>query len=401
MLCFPKNPAKFTPNMLAAVVLICGALSCNFASASTSSIMIDAESGKVISQYNADERRYPASLTKLMTLYLTFEAIENGYLDMNDKLTVSRKAANMEPSRLGVKPGQTITVKTAVNALIVKSANDCATVLAEALADSEAEFAKKMTAKAKQLGMKNTTFKNASGLPNAEQKTTARDISLLASAMYHDFPDYYGLFSQKTYTYNGQTMYTHNHVLKKFKGADGMKTGYTHAAGFNIVTSAQRNGNRVIAVTMGHKTLKERDNKVMSMMERGLTKLAQNDRDDTARMYAQLNPVVGEAVAETVQTAAAEQTEEAWGIQVGAFSNYTKARNYALKIKRGTSRVFKGKDISVEPVAAGSAIIYRSKIIGFAKNDADTACKKLKSQNQSCIVVASNPAAHYASADRY
>lgn len=401
MLHFSKSPAKFKQNILAAAVLVCGVLSGFPAEASTSSIMIDAESGKVISQYNADERRFPASLTKLMTLYLTFEAIGNGSLNMNDKLIVSRKAANMEPSRLGLKPGQTVTVKTAVNALIVKSANDCATVLAEALADSETEFAKKMTAKAKQLGMKNTMFKNASGLPNAQQKTTARDISLLASAMYHDFPEYYNLFAQKTYTYNGRTMYTHNHVLKKFKGADGMKTGYTRAAGFNIVTSAQRDGNRVIAVTMGHKTLNERDNKVMSMMERGLRKLAQNDRDDTARMYAQLHPVVGEAVAETIQTAETDTSEKIWGIQVGAFSNYAKARNYALKIKRGTERFFKGKNISVEPVAAGSAIIYRSKIVGFAKNDADTACKKLKSKNQSCIVVASNPTAHYASADRY
>ena len=401
MLCFFKNQTMLGLNIITAATFMCCSLSGVSAQASTSSIMIDAETGKILSQSNADERRYPASLTKLMTLYLTFEAIDHGYLSMNDKLTVSRKAANMEPSRLGLRPGETIKVKTAVNALIVKSANDCATVLAEALADSEAEFAKKMTAKAKELGMKNTTFKNASGLPNAEQKTTARDMSLLASAMYHNFPNYYNLFAQKTYSYNGRTLYTHNHVLKKFKGADGMKTGYTHAAGFNIVTSAQRNGNRVIAVTMGHRTLNERDNKVMNMMENGLTRLAQNDRDTTARMYAQLNPVVSEAVAEPIKMAANTSTDKIWGVQIGAFSNYAKARNYALKVKRNTRQVFKGKDISVEPVAAGSAIVYRSKIIGFAKNDADNACKKLKSKNQSCIVVASSHEPQYASADRY
>lgn len=371
------------------------------AHASTSSIMINAENGKIISQYNADERRFPASLTKLMTLYLAFEALDNGKLKMSDKLGVSRHAANMEPSKLGLKPGQRIQLKQVINALIVKSANDCAVVLAEALGKTESQFAEKMTAKAKKLGMKNTTFKNASGLPNPQQKTTARDMALLAHAMYRDFPQYYTLFSQKTFSYNGQTVYTHNHVLKKFKGADGMKTGYTRAAGFNIVTSAQRKGNRVIAVTMGHKTLNERDNKVMSMMDQGLTKLAQNDKDSTAKMYARLKPIVSEAVAEEIQTASNDTTEKLWGVQVGAFSNYAKARNYALKIKKTTQKFFKGKNISIEPVTTGAAVVYRSKIIGLAKNDADSACKQLKKQNQSCIVVASNPTARLASASRY
>ena len=195
-------------------------------------------------------------------------------------------------------------------------------------------------------------------------------------------------------------MRSHNHVLRKFKGADGMKTGYTRAAGFNIVTSAKRDGNRVIAVTMGHKTLKARDNKVMSMMESGLTKLARKDIDDTAKMYAQLNPISQPSPILTT-SANTDSSESTWGIQIGAFSNYAKARNYALKIKSDIRQIFKGKNISVEAVAAGSAIVYRSKIIGFAKNDADSACKKLKSKNQSCIVVASNPSPNYASAYGY
>ncbi len=371
--------------------------------ASTSSIMIDAETGKILSQYNADERRYPASLTKLMTLYLTFEALDKGHLKMSDRLSVSRHAANMEPSKLGLKAGQTIQVKEAVNALIVKSANDCAVVLAEALGKTESQFAQKMTAKAKKLGMKNTIFKNASGLPNPNQKTTARDMATLGNAMYRDFPHYYSLFSQKTYKYKGRTLYTHNHVLQQFKGADGMKTGYTRAAGFNIVTSAQRQGSRVIAVTMGHKTYKERDQKVMSMMNRGLTKLVQNEKDSTALMYANLSDKkpVAQPVVEEIEVASNETSEKVWGIQIGAFSNYAKARNYALKVKRNTQQFFKGKNISVEPVTTGAAVVYRSKIVGFAKNDADTACRKLKSKNQSCIVVASNPTAYYASANRY
>ncbi len=400
MLYFFKKRNKYKLSLYAAAFLTSMFFG-GMADASISSIMIDADSGKILSQNNADERRYPASLTKLMTLYLTFEALDKGYLKMSDKLLVSRRAAGMEPSKLGLRAGQTIQVKQAINALIVKSANDCAVVLAEALADTESQFAQKMTAKAKKLGMKNTTFKNASGLPNSQQKTTARDMATLASAMYHDFPHYYTLFSQKTYTYNGRKLYTHNHVLSQFKGADGMKTGYTRAAGFNIVTSAQRKGNRVIAVTMGHKTYKERDKTVISMMNRGLIKLANNERDNTAQMYANLKPIVSPAVQEEIQTASADVSDKAWGVQIGAFSNYAKARNYALKIKRSTQQFFKGKNISIEPVASGAAVVYRSKIVGFARNDADSACRKLKSKNQSCIVVAAKPTPYYASAVRY
>lgn len=400
MLYFFKNRNKYKSTIYAAAFLASMAFG-GIASASTSSIMIDVESGKILSQYNADERRFPASLTKLMTLYLTFEALDKGYLKMTDKLVTSRHASNMEPSKLGLRPGQTIQVKHAVNALIVKSANDCAVVLAEALADTESQFAQKMTDKAKKLGMKNTVFKNASGLPNPQQKTTARDMAKLAEAMYHDFPQYYSLFSQKTYTYNGRKLYTHNHVLSQFKGADGMKTGYTRAAGFNIVTSAQRKGNRVIAVTMGHKTYRERDQKVMNMMNSGLTQLARNDRDDTAKMYASLKPLTNSSFNEELHTASDDVSDKIWGVQLGAFSNYAKARNYALKIKRSTQQFFKGKNISIEPVASGAAVVYRSKIVGFARNDADSACRKLKSKNQSCIVVAAKPTPYYASAARY
>ena len=221
---------------------------------SQSSIVVDAETGKVISSSNADERRYPASLTKLMTLYIAFDALDKGTLKLSDKLKVSRFAANRAPSKIGVKVGETISVNDTIKALIVKSANDCATVLAEALGGTEENFAKIMTKTAKDLGMNHTIFKNASGLPDPKQKTTARDMAVLGSAIYHHFPQYYQLFSTTKFTYKGTTFYTHNHLLKKYKGTDGMKTGYTAAAGYNIVTSAERDGKRVIAVTMGHNT---------------------------------------------------------------------------------------------------------------------------------------------------
>lgn len=238
-----------------------------------SGIVIDARTGEVLVSKNPNAVHHPASLTKLMTLYITFEALEKGLIKMDDELPVSAAAANRSPSRLGLKAGGKIKVGTAIDALIVKSANDCATVLAEGLGYSEARFAEKMTEVAKALGMKNTVFKNASGLPNSKQVTTARDMATLAAAVYFHFPQYYDLFARREFSYEGKTYYTHNHLLKNFEGADGMKTGYIASAGFNIVTSAQRDGERVIAVTMGHNTQEERDRTVARLMEQGFNKL--------------------------------------------------------------------------------------------------------------------------------
>lgn len=365
-----------------------------------SSITIDANSGKVISSSNADERRYPASLTKLMTLYITFNALDKGLLKMDDKLPVSRTAANRSPSRLGLKPGEKITVNDAIMALIVKSANDCATVLAEGMGYSEENFAKTMTKVAHELGMKNTTFRNASGLPNREQKTTARDMAVLGAAIYHHFPQYYDLFSTKKFTYKGQTLYTHNHLLKTFKGADGMKTGFTNAAGYNIVTSAERDGHRVIAVTMGHNTIKSRDTQIAGMMNKGLRKLALADDIATPNLYAKTEI---SAPAHRLAAVTDENSGNgAWGIQVGAFSNYAKARNYAISVRRQINNAtIRKAQIDVEPAQKGAAIIYRSKLIGLEKNEADKTCNHLKKSNKSCIVVASNQNQQLAMAENH
>ncbi len=353
--------------------------------AATSSIIIDADSGKVLSSSSADTLRYPASLTKVMTLYITFDALEKGLIRMDDMLPVSRTAANRSPSKLGLRAGEKISVKDAIMALVVKSANDCATVLAEGLGYSEQNFAQTMTAVARELGMKNTTFKNASGLPNREQKTTARDMARLGAAIYHHFPQYYKLFSVRKFTYKGHTYYTHNHLLKSFEGADGMKTGFTNAAGFNIITSAERNGKRVIAVTMGHNTAKLRDKKVASLMEQGLNKLAQND---SINQYSLAQNTIKQKSNSTTEQTKKENNN--WAIQVGAFSNYAKARNYALHIQKEIIRRYKDKDIHIQPYQKGSAVIYRSQLIGFAKSEADNVCSGLKKSNKSCIVIADN-----------
>lgn len=374
----------------AAVLAFCGMQPAS-AARTQSSIIIDAHSGKVLASNNADELRYPASLTKLMTLYITFGELESGRLKMTDKLTVSRNAANRSPSKLGLKPGSKITVRDAVMALIVKSANDCASVLAEGIGYSEENFAQTMTKVARELGMKNTTFKNASGLPNRLQKTTARDMAILGAAMYHHYPQYYKLFATKSFTWQGRTMYTHNHLLKTFKGADGMKTGFTNAAGYNIITSAERDGNRVIAVTMGHNTLKQRDRKVASLMSSGLHKLALADNIEKPVLYAKTT-AAAEDSASVAASASAKGNDARWGVQVGAFSNYAKARNYAMQIRKGLKAQYLQKaQIDIEAAAKGAAVIYRSKLVGLKKNQADKTCNDLKRKNKSCIVVASNP----------
>ena len=357
---------------------------------SISSIVVDAATGKVISSSNADERRYPASLTKLMTLYITFDALDKGKLRLSDKLKVSRFAANREPSKIGVRAGTTISVDTAIKALIVKSANDCATVLAEALGGSEDKFAAIMTKTARDLGMKHTTFKNASGLPHKDQKTTARDMAILGSAVYHHFPEYYKMFSITKFQYNGLTFYNHNHLLKKFQGTDGMKTGYTAAAGYNIVTSAERNGKRVIAVTMGHNTIKERDYKVAQMMANGLKKIKGKSTTTSAVMMARLEAVP----LSKPETANSEYTDDAsatWAIQVGAFSNYSKARNYAISVQNQLKPSYAAKThINVEPFSKGYSVVYRSQLTGLAKNEADKSCYQLQRDKKSCIVVPVN-----------
>lgn len=372
------------------VMLMISVSAAHAAKRSISSIMIDAETGKVLFASNADERRAPASLTKMMTLYITFNALDKGMISMEDKLPVSRTAANRSPTKLGLKVGEKIKVKDAIMALIVRSANDCATVLAEGLGYKEDKFAQTMTQVAKELGMKNTIFKNASGLPNRAQISTARDMAVLGAAIYHHFPEYYKLFSAKKFSYNGKTYYTHNHLLESFEGADGLKTGYTNAAGYNIVTSAHRDGNRVIAVTMGHNTIKGRDRQIAQMMNRGLKKLALADNIVSPNIYAQnTNEVKKIAV------------ENTWGVQVGAFSNYAKAHKYALSIRQQVNTPsVRNSIIDIEPTNKGSAVVYRSKLIGLKKNEADNTCNRLKKTNKSCIVIAAKNNKQLAMADK-
>ena len=258
-------------------------------------LVADAETGTVLYQKNAGKYRYPASLTKLMTLYLTFEAIETGRLSLGKRIRVSSNAASQSPSRLGLKRGQRISVKDAAMSLIVKSANDSAVVLAEAIGGTESDFALLMTRKAKALGMRHTIFRNASGLPNSRQKTTAYDMTRLAMALKRDFPKYYPWFAKKEFRYKGRRVVSHNRVLKKYRGATGLKTGYIRASGFNIVTTAKRGNRELIAVILGGKTAKHRDRYTMKMLDRGFAKLKKQypKSDFASAPIPQFKPIQG------------------------------------------------------------------------------------------------------------
>ena len=231
------------------------------ASANTryAAVVIDAVRGDVLYEDDADGRRFPASLTKMMTLYMLFDAIRAGALRLDDVLIASSTAAAQPASRLGLRTGDRLSVENAIFALVVWSANDVATVIAERLGGSEWRFASLMTARARELGLTNTRFANASGLPDLGHATTARDMAHLARAIWNDFPEFYRYFQTPAFTWDSVRVRNHNHLLRRVDGVDGIKTGYTRASGFNIAASAQRDGRRIIAVVMGGGTAAARD----------------------------------------------------------------------------------------------------------------------------------------------
>ncbi|HBC06941.1 MAG TPA: D-alanyl-D-alanine carboxypeptidase, partial [Rhodospirillaceae bacterium] len=310
----------------ALVLLTALVLSPGQAVAKYASLVIDAETGEVLHAVNADTRNYPASLTKMMTLYKMFEAVENGRWSMNTRLRMSARAAGQPPSKLGLKPGQTISVRDAILALSVKSANDIAAAVAENYSGKEWKFAREMTATARRLGMDRTTFRNASGLPHSAQMSTARDMAKLARALLRDFPQYYHFFSRTRFDFGGVSHKTHNKLLLSYDGADGFKTGYIRASGFNLVTSAKRDGRRVIGVVFGANSSSARNRLMAKHLDRAFAELG------SAPVLAKAD-IPAPAPLPTAPGRAEEQGDgdgpprivefdkkSRWGIQVGAFA---------------------------------------------------------------------------------
>ena len=274
------------------------------------SIVVDSATGNVLSEANADEPRYPASLSKLMTLYLAFEAIRDHRIALTDLVPISAHAASMSPTKLGLVPGMRLTVEEAILGLITKSANDVASALGEYLGGDENRFAEMMTLRARSLGMTHTVFRNASGLPDPDMISTARDLAILARHLINDFPNDYAYFSIPQFVWHGRLIPNHDHMLQTYPGADGLKTGYTQAAGCNLVTSAPREGVRLIGVVLGAQTGGERDIHMAQLLDAGFEHdgVAPVAREPvmTARLptfigSAQATPVVARASARAVR----------------------------------------------------------------------------------------------------
>lgn len=263
-----ENFSKFLVGTLAVLLLSLVLHNPAQARPAFSAIAIDARTGKILYSNNIDAKRYPASLTKIMTLYLVFEDLKAKRISMSTPLRVSKYAAGRPPSKLGFKPGSTIQVRHAIRALVTKSANDVATAIAENLGGTESGFARRMTRTAHRIGMTRTTFRNASGLPNRSQLTTARDMATLGLRLQRDFPQYYKFFSTRRFTYRGRRYGNHNRLLGRIKGVDGIKTGYTRASGFNLTTSARRGKKRIVAVVMGGRTGGSRNRYMSALIKR-------------------------------------------------------------------------------------------------------------------------------------
>ncbi len=376
------------------------------AQARYASIVVDFESGLVLHETNADTRNYPASLTKMMTLYLAFEALRRGEIKIDQMLDVSARAAGMPSSKLGLRKGEKISVKDAILAMVTKSANDAAVVVAEALADKEYKFARRMTSKARELGMSNTTFRNASGLPNRGQFSTARDMATLARALIRGYPDYYELFSTPQFTYRGQSYNNHNRLLRYYEGTDGIKTGYIRASGFNLVASAVRDGRRLVAVVFGGKSPRSRDRHVTGLMDTafaqlantGIAKIPAPPAAKPVLAVADVSPAPTDAAAAEpadigegdIADAGATDNDApvlAWGVQVGAFYQPESAQRAALTATSRAPELLGDARVLITDIKGQKRRIYRARLIGLSESGARDACDRLKAVKVDCLVV--------------
>ncbi len=349
------------------------------AHAKYASFVMDADTGQVLHAINADTRNYPASLTKMMTLFMLFEAIEQKKISLNTKMRVSRRATGQPPSRLGLKAGSSIRVEDAIYALVTKSANDVATVVAEALGGSEWEFAKAMTQRAHQLGMSHTNFRNASGLPNRHQLSTARDMAKLGNELWKRFPGYYKYFKTPQWSYKGRTYKNHNKLMSKYEGMDGIKTGYIRASGFNLVSSVNRGDHRLIGVVFGGKTSSQRNQIMARILDKSFTKI-------DPQMMASYQAKEQAEKKKRAMEIASNRTSTAWGVQVGAYGTVQKARSQAIAAIKRAPSYLSGAQTKVVPLKTGNKSIYRARVVGIEKREAYRACRALKKMRQPCMV---------------
>lgn len=339
----------------AVVAALCAWTATASASGRPASFVIDANSGTVISAYNADEPRYPASLTKMMTLYIAFDLMQQGRLRENTRLTISSNAASAQPTKLGLAPDSDIALIDAVKSLVTLSANDMAIAIAEHIAGTEERFAALMTQKARTLGMKGTTFKNASGLPNTEQVTTARDMVTLGLRLHDDFPKYYALFAMRDFHYLGRTHANHNTMLNNFEGTEGIKTGYTQASGFNLVASVKRGGKHVVGAVFGGVTAQSRNATMRTLLSMAMVKASSTRTRASTTLVARARTSAPEPRLEPRperQLAAAATVNAA----VGEWPNFANPQASAAPVEKPVE-VARVRPVLIAPRAQRSATV--------------------------------------------
>lgn len=409
--------------LLMALCLVAGASN---AQAGYAHFIYDATNKKVLASENADELNHPASLTKMMTLYLTFETLRAGKIRWDDTVMMTPNAASKSPTKLGLPAGQTITVREAVLAMIVRSANDAAAAMGDFLGGDEEHFASVMTARARQLGMTSTVFRNASGLPDDQQVTTAHDMAVLSLALVQNFPKEYALFSSPNMEFRGKRLRGHNNLMYRYPGMDGIKTGFTNASGFNIASSVTVDGRRIIGVVLGGKTARKRDDQMAALLDQFVRPAAPSN-DAMAAVDRAKRPAGGQMAADGSRQALAfaggaagsnavagtasqpamlganaparpattnlyatpqQPVGPIWRIQIAAGASRDQASATLNKAIPVISGRFQHLAPSVESYADGKREMFRARIVGFAdKQVAAQACAQLQAKSFNCFVV--------------
>lgn len=361
------------------------------------SLVLDAETGKVISSRYADKTVHPASLTKMMTIYMIFRELEAGRLTLSSKVPVSKHAASQSPSKAGVPAGSSVKVRDVIGLLVTLSANDLAAAIGEKISGSESAFGQDMTKVARAMGMSKTRFTNASGLPDKRQVTSARDMAILARALLYHYPQYYHFFGQKTYEFKGKTYRTHNRLMNTFAGMDGLKTGFINASGFNLVASAKRDGRRLIGVVFGGRSWQTRNDEMARLLNAGFDKVAhERPLIQEVSYQPEKPPVAMQAAANSIPAVAAlapsagnaqlAQAAIGWSIQVGAYSSQAQTSGVAAQTAQQLKARYKGAQPLIVPFVSEKGTIYRARITGLSQQQAVEACRTITS----CLVVQPN-----------
>lgn len=393
-----------------------------YISSKAASFVVDANSGQVLHDDLGTELRHPASLTKMMTLYLLFENIQSKKLTLKSLLLVSEKATWVAPSKLGLKPGSQIKVEDAIKALVVKSANDVAVSIAENISGNEVSFAKLMTKTAKKIGMEKTIFRNASGLPDRQQVTTAKDMVILALRLQKDFPDFYHFFSLKTFTYEGKTFGTHNKLLENFDGIDGIKTGYTRMSGFNLVSSFNANEKRIIGAVFGGISAEARDAHMRMLLALAIDKVSNQKQKilnwetkiDTQRenilspkspnssteKHASKIPFNSDSLIEKkdgdinsithllkTPPSTIDPIPNKYSIQIGVFQRLDNAEEALLIAQRHLGNLLAGHPTQTIPMNKEGKFLYIALFSDFEFDGASKTCRELERQKIDCLLI--------------